>query len=288
MAKIMVLGDTHGNTDQALLAVQTAGAMNIDTIVQCGDFGLWDHFKKGVDFLDEVNRELMDNGITLIWVDGNHENFDRLEWYCANNPKNQWGQVFIRSNILYSPRGCKWKLDDKMFMSVGGAVSVDKDWRQKQQGKRRIQWWPQEQLTDDELDLIIQRHEASPGSVDFLFTHDCPTNAPFRGRLKNDDESQIHRQRMDRLGKVIKPAMWFHGHMHTKYDGYDFPEYESTTTVYGLECDGMRWNWGILDTDTYMFDWGQRLRETEYFRELDDWLDGYGYKDEPFDAVLPD
>lgn len=265
MTKVLVLGDTHGSINEATYAVENASALGIDTIIQCGDFGLWDHLKDGVDFLDTLNAELMDNEAMLIWVDGNHENFDRLEWYCKYNPKNQWGQVFIRSNILYSPRGCKFKIDDKMFMTVGGAVSVDKMYR-----KQGTSWWAQEQLTDSDLGIILERYEASPGKIDYLFTHDCPTTAPFRGRMKNDEESQIHRQRMDKLGKAVKPGMWFHGHMHSKYDGYDFPLVNPTTTVYGLECDGMRWNWGVLDTDTDSFTWGRELEATIYYASQED------------------
>jgi len=264
MAKILVLGDTHGNIGAATYAVQNAAALDITTIIQCGDFGLWDHFKDGIDFLDELNAELMNNEIILVWVDGNHENFDRLEWYCANNPKNMWGQVFIRSNILYSPRGCKFKHEGKMFMTVGGAVSIDKAMR-----KKGVSWWAQEQLTESDLKVITERHEASPGYIDYLFTHDCPTNAPFGERLKNDPESQAHRQRMDKLGKVIKPGLWFHGHMHSKYDGYDFPTYEPTTKVYGLECDGMVWNWGVLDTEDDSFTWGKTFDSTLFYERVE-------------------
>lgn len=277
MAKIMILGDTHGNTNEAILAVQNAAVLDIDTIIQCGDFGLWDHKKAGVEFLDALNAELMDNGIMLVWLDGNHENFDRLDWYVKNNPRNQYGQVFIRSNIVYSPRGCKFKVTrDKTFMTVGGAVSVDKAWR-----KPHISWWAQEELTDAQLDKIIRNHEASPGKVDYLFTHDCPSNAPFKGRRKDDLDSVAHRQRMDKLGECIKPTLWFHGHMHTKYDGYDFPTYEPTTKVYGLEMDEMRWNWGILDTETDDFEWGYSLG-AELF-ESGDWR-----SDEPAELVFVD
>lgn len=286
MTKILVLGDTHGSTHEAVFAVQNASAMNIDTIIQCGDFGLWPG-KSGMDYLDEINAEAMDENIMIVWLDGNHEDFDSLERYCKYNPKNTWGQVFIRSNILYSPRGCKFKIDNKMFMTVGGAVSVDKAWRKA--GKT---WWPQEQLSDSDLDVILTRHEASPGKIDYLFTHDCPTNAPFEGRMKNDPESYVHRQRMDRLGKAIAPTLWMHGHMHSKYDGYDFPEYEPTTKVYGLEADGMRWNWGVLDTENDSFTWGRELEATIFYGGDPDeeplvwkdetWLDRYG------SVTLPD
>lgn len=250
---IMILGDTHGSTQEAIFAVDNAAKLDIAVIMQCGDFGLWPG-KGGMDYLDQLNAALLDKDIILVWVDGNHEDFDQLERYCATNPKNQWGQVFIRSNILYSPRGCKWKMEGKHFMTVGGAVSVDKEYR-----KPGVSWWWQEQLTDDQLELIVKRHEDSPGPVDYLFTHDCPSNAPFRGRWKDDMDSVIHRQRMDKLGQAIQPRFWWHGHMHTKFDGYDFPSYEPTTKVYGLECDGQIWNWGVLDTETDEFKWGQDI-----------------------------
>lgn len=262
--KVMVLGDTHGNTIEALRAVKSAAALNLPVIMQCGDFGLWPG-KGGMDYLDLLNAELLTQDIVLVWVDGNHEDFDQLDRLVAHNPKNQWGQTFIRSNILYSPRGCKWKMEGKMWMTVGGAVSIDKAYR-----KQGVSWWPQEQLTDEQLDKIVAHHEASPGPVDYLFTHDCPTNAPFRGRWKNDMESLIHRERMDKLGKTIKPKLWFHGHMHTRFDGYEFPAYEPTTKVYGLECDGMYDNWGVLDTETDEFTWGEKEEATLTYKFLDE------------------
>jgi hypothetical protein len=144
-------------------------------------------------------------------------------------------------------------------MTVGGAVSIDKDHRLQTEGNRpRSLWWPQEQLTEDELQFAMAKAAKKP--VDFLFTHDCPTNAPFGARLKDDPDSHAHRQKMDRLGKVVQPKLWFHGHMHTRYDGYAFPTYESHTTVYGLECNpdamhghgSLSW-WGVLDTETEKF-----------------------------------
>jgi len=269
MGKIMVLGDTHGNIRAAKNAVAKADSLDIDTIMQVGDFGLWDHFLDGVQFLDELNTALWKNDQVLIWTDGNHENFDRLWWYLENNPKTTNGHVFIRSQILYSPRGNSWYMHGRKFMTVGGAVSIDKDYRlarETQEGKSRTLWWDQEQLTQADMDAILGRNH---GTVDYLFTHDCPTNAPFRERLKNDPDSQMHRQKMDELGKHIKPTLWFHGHMHSKYDAYDFPMYEPTTTVYGLECDGMLDNWGILDTDDNSYMWGGDYERTLFYREQD-------------------
>lgn len=247
--KVMVLGDTHGNTHWARKMVAKAKKLEVTKIIQCGDFGLWDHHEDGFPFLDAVNKECSDSGVKLYWLDGNHENHDRLEWYRKNNPKTSNGHVYIRSHILYSPRGNRWMWDEKWFMTVGGAVSIDKSGRIP--GKS---WWAGEQLTDAQLYGI----EKAGNQADYLFTHDCSNKTPFRLRLKADIDSQIHRQKIDRVARVVQPKLWFHGHMHTKYD-WMVPLDDHAVNwaqVYGLEMDGDFWSWGILDTETDEFTWG--------------------------------
>lgn len=256
--QIMVVGDLHGDVHAGTDAIRIAEELKIQHIIQVGDFGYWPHYNDGIEFLDALNCEARRARVTLSWLDGNHENFDAIEAAIKHYPKDDQGRVRVRSNIKYCSRGAAWTWHGKRFMTVGGAVSVDKENRlllEAQRGESRSVWWPQEQLTEDELAFVLAKAARKP--VDYLFTHDCPTNAPFRGRLKNDLDSQAHRQKMDRLGKAIRPKLWFHGHMHTKYNGYAFPEYESHTTVYGLECNpdamhgyGTQNWWLVLDTDT--------------------------------------
>lgn len=271
--KALILGDTHGNTQAAIKASIRARQRGAKIIVQCGDFGLWDHFYDGVEFLDKLNEQLGHDRIKLVWTDGNHENHDRLEWYVQNNPKSKNGHTYIRSNILYSPRGHYWTWDNKKFMTVGGAVSIDKDyrlgreqWGEKPSGDRTL-YWPNEQLTDEQVSHIIKtmdaRRVAGKQGIDYLFTHDCSNKTPFRDRLKPDIDSQIHRQRMDEVLKAVRPKMQFHGHMHTKYEWDNWLDYDGDEPIktFGLECDGMFWNWGILDTETDTFEFAPTLLE---------------------------
>lgn len=261
---VMVAGDWHGDVNHSVSMVRQAKEIGAQHIMVVGDFGYWPHFSNGIEFLDALNFEARELDVMVYWLDGNHENFDALEAAVKHYPNDGNGRVWIRSHIRYCTRGAAWTWDGKRFMTVGGAVSIDSEWRLHQEAERgqpRTLWWPQEQLTEEELAFAIGR--AMPRPVDYLFTHDCPTNAPFRGRLKDDPESARHRQLMDRLGKAVQPNLWFHGHMHTKYDGYDFPAYDSHTTVYGLECNpqamyrgGTGNDWGVLDTDTDNFLFG--------------------------------
>lgn len=243
--KIIVCGDWHGNAHWANSVVRKAAELGITRIVQCGDFGLWDHVDDGVDYLDSLNAECRKHGVTVRWLDGNHENHDRLAWYDKNNPKTSVGHVFIRSNILHLPRGSRWQWGQKNFVAVGGAYSIDKAYRTEGRS-----WWAGEQLTDRELAVNVPE-----GPIDYLFTHDCPTNAPFKNRFKPDLESQIHRQRMNAVGRKVQPKIWFHGHMHEKYE-YFFEHQTGLTRVYGLEMDADRYNWGVLHINDGVFEWG--------------------------------
>lgn len=270
--QIVAAGDLHGDVRAGTDLIRYAEELKIQHIIQVGDFGYWPHFKDGVEFLDALNCEARRANVILWWLDGNHENFDAIESAIKHYPKDDHGRVSVRTNVRYCSRGASWSWAGKRFMTVGGAVSVDREGRlerEKTHGVPRTLWWPQEQLTEEELEFAIARARGDAGRgkpIDYLFTHDCPTNAPFRGRLKEDLDSQAHRQKMDRLGKEVKPRLWFHGHMHTQYDGYQFPEYDPHTTVYGLECNpdamhgyGTQNWWLVLDTDTDTVQYATKL-----------------------------
>lgn len=246
MDKIIVAGDWHGNAHWAAQIVKRARELGISRIIQCGDFGLWDHTDDGVEYLDRLNLVCRENQVKVYWVDGNHENHDRLQWYDKHNAKDEVGRVYIRSNVLHLPRGIKWTYGSgRTLTAVGGAHSIDKGFR-----RAGVSWWAGEQLRDEEV-----KHKVKEGPIDYLFTHDCPTNAPFLHRIKPDLDSQIHRQRMNDVGRKVQPKIWFHGHMHEKYE-YFFEHQTGLARVYGLEADGDQYNWGILFVNEERFEWG--------------------------------
>jgi Icc-related predicted phosphoesterase len=233
--KYLIVGDVHGDLSFASRMVRVAKAHAIDTIIQVGDFGIWDHMEEGTYFLDTLNVNSVNRGVKWVFVPGNHENYDRLEEYSSRSDyvgsqfRTEEGFVQIRSNILYTQKVNKWTWDGVTFKAVGGAHSIDKDWRTP--GKS---WWPQETLTDDQLNWAAQLGEA-----DVLLTHDCPTYAPFKHRLKNDPDSHIHRQKIDEVVNHTKAKIHFHGHMH---DWYDYTNHYGGK-IYGLECnDDAMWN----------------------------------------------
>jgi predicted phosphodiesterase len=240
--KILVAGDWHGNTGHAMQMVREARKAGVKKIVQCGDFGLWDHLEDGVRFLDQLNEAARKEGVKIYAVGGNHENWDRWDWYVENNPKSYHGFAYLRSHVLLAPRVHYWGWEGKKFLMVAGAVSVDKQFRRPGHS-----WWANEATTDEHVAKV------NDVKVDYLFTHDCSNRTPFRGRMKPDLDSQYNRQQIDRVLAKARPEMHFHGHMHTRYVWENMVTDLDWTKTIGLDMDGTWDAWGILNIETGEF-----------------------------------
>lgn len=275
--RILVVGDTHGNVGDLVPKIYKAGEHKINHVLVCGDFGLWTHFAEGHYFLDEVQEAARINNVNVFAIGGNHENWDHWNWYVDNNPTHK-GFAMVRRRVLIAPKVHKWTWANKQFVGAGGAVSIDKQYRLEEEKRTKYGpktlFWPNEQLRDDDVEKIREwkRRGANNGieKVDYLFTHDCSDNTPWRNRLKPDFDSQIHRNRMDEVLRATEPDFHFHGHMHERYDwvnertyGYSAFDNEpwtgpSTRTI-GLEAFQDFNSWGVLDVDEGRWFWPSEL-----------------------------
>lgn len=242
--RLLLAGDTHGNIHHFKYLLQVAADHSIDDIVVLGDFGYWPHvgdFHKVVDKLSEMH------GVTTYWLDGNHENFNWLE--KAVKMDSPFPQQ-MGNNLYYLPRGMLWVLDDVKILVLGGAVSIDKNWRLAQEertGKEGSLWWPQEQINNDDINRAKSR-----GKVDLMFTHDMPDESYHtafgHSGYKADEMSRHNRQKVSEVLHHAHPKALFHGHMHT-----DYFDHVDGTDVRGLNCDetGKR-SWYIIDLIDYL------------------------------------
>lgn len=247
--KITFAGDWHGEADQALLVLKYAFQTHSFVIYQAGDFGIWDGDEA---FLSSLDTALGWYNQTLYFVDGNHENFDRLYGYPIDEDT---GLRPIRDNIYHIPRGWygfidplqdgKLSLDNPhgvgiSFLGLGGAYSVDQKWR-----KPGRSWWPQEVVTDEEIS-----HAVSKGRADVLLMHDCPAPAPllavddpflviqatkFFG-VEAIDKANEHRSRLTPVLHSAQPLLLVHGHYHRYSTGlYKQPNSDILTQVLSLD-----------------------------------------------------
>ena len=120
---IYVTGDKHG-TDLVDIHVFCDNNPNLtksDYLIIAGDFG-------GVFLPNEVENNLDEFSklpFTMLFVDGNHENFDLLYQYPVKNFCG--GKVHkIRDDIMHLMRGEVYEIDGIKIFTFGGATSVDK------------------------------------------------------------------------------------------------------------------------------------------------------------------
>ena len=90
-------------------------------IAVCGDFGgIWDSSNTEKYWLDWLEKKKF----TILFVDGNHENFDLLNAF----PVTEWngGKVHvIRKNIIHLMRGQVFTIEGIRFFTFGGGQSHD-------------------------------------------------------------------------------------------------------------------------------------------------------------------
>ena len=123
---IYITGDTHSSFERfnTMIFPEQYEMTKSDYIIICGDFG-------GVWNKDEESPKekwwmewLEKKPFTTLFVDGNHENFDRLN----NYPVEEWngGNVHkIRPSVIHLMRGQVFTIDGKKIFTFGGAKSQD-------------------------------------------------------------------------------------------------------------------------------------------------------------------
>ena len=237
---VLLVGDTHGNGFAIDMAVEHAQKHGIKRIVQLGDFGIWPG-PKGEYFLDGVECSLKDTGITLHFIDGNHEDFDQIEAMVEAGSPNEDGHYEFRPNLFYIPRGTYWTWAGKKWLAMGGAYSVDKSMRVE--GKS---WWPQETPTYAQLSKAVDN--VAGGVVDYLLTHDAMAETQWPRPLLPIPASLAVRNDISGLVKAVKPKMMFHGHYHFNVN-WVYRADDWTTEVHGLDSDANPGSMGLLDTN---------------------------------------
>lgn len=217
---IYITGDTHIPID--INKIDTNAMLNNpkltkdDYLIICGDFGLvWDW--RGESTLEEMwKKRLSEKPFTTLFVDGNHENFDRL-----NSLKTElWhgGKVnYITDSIIHLKRGQVFDICDKKIFTFGGARSHD---RGPSVGNTKevegFCWWPEELPSIEEMDEGRNNLAINDWKVDYVITHEIhlygleslmlKSGIPFRQDFLNSYLEDL------RIGLVYDK--WFCGHYH--------------------------------------------------------------------------
>ena len=225
--EIMVVGDIHGNKFTLMDYIAIAHTMGIDTVVQIGDFGC--HLT-----LDKINDFCVDKGVTLHFIPGNHEHWDMMD-------------MDYPDNIIYHPIGSSGAFGGVECKFVGGATSVDRDFRTP-----GYDWFPEEEM-------LFTMGDTIEGKATIMFTHDCPSlvdmpsqcfmpNAEDIFGVKAIERSGQHREVLSSVTNVVQPQLLIHGHYHHGYVK-EFTHDGGECTVIGLNMENNPQSACIINTD---------------------------------------
>jgi predicted phosphodiesterase len=164
--RILFLGDLHGNFN---LIHQYVDMYDLkDThIIQVGDFGVgFATLQKEKRMLEMYHTKLVKNNVHVWAIRGNHD----YKPYFDNDP-------FGFTNIHLVPDYTVLNLSGKNILCIGGAVSVDREWRYTKAQKLGTwqgptlgveSWWSDEKFVLD-VDKIKDLRD-----INIIVTHTCP------------------------------------------------------------------------------------------------------------------
>ena len=230
---IYITGDCHRNFERFNMSIfpEQKEMTKNDYVIVCGDFGgVWNKEKENTE--ETMLLDWLDcKSFTTLFVDGNHENFDRLYDY----PVEKWhgGKVHkIRPSVIHLMRGHVFDIDGRSIFTFGGASSHDidggilepddPDYKKKKkeldQGWlpyriNHVSWWKQELPSEEEMEEGRKNLELHHNTVDFIVTHCCSssTQAMLGGSLYKPD---IETTYFEEIKQNTKFRKWFFGHYH--------------------------------------------------------------------------
>ena len=154
--------------------------------------------------------------IKLFCVRGNHE--ERPENIATYKEVDMFGgKVFIENNypnLVFAKDGEIYNIDGKSVLIIGGAYSVDKEYRLM----HGYHWFKDEQLSNNEMNNILEKVKGK--HFDIVLTHTCPYKyEPREVLMQGLDQSKVDKSMehfLDTIEESISYDKWYCGHYHTE------------------------------------------------------------------------
>lgn len=206
---IYITGDTHRDFSRLYGLEMTSK----DILIILGDVGinycLNDEDIKLKEFLKKLK-------VRLFCIQGNHE--ERPENISSYHEVEMFGgKVYIEDdypNLIFAKNGETYNVDGKSILVIGGAYSVDKEYRLLYGYK----WFKDEQLSQYEMNNILDKYSGK--NIDIILSHTCPYKyEPREVFMAGLDQSKVDKTMehfLDEVEENVNYKKWYCGHYHTE------------------------------------------------------------------------
>lgn len=209
---LLLCGDTHGSYEIDKILndefVNSYPFSRDDVLIVLGDFGLfWNDKPDETEY--EILEQINNLPFTLCFIDGNHENFNRL--YKFDTTHKFGGLVSKCSdNCYWLRRGEIYQICNKNVFTFGGAMSRDKMLRVLNES-----WWEKEIPSNEEMEFglsNLKKFLNSGKNIDIVLTHTAPQFLINKMQYTGEyDKTSIF---LEKVFYEIMPKEWYFGHFH--------------------------------------------------------------------------
>lgn len=212
-ANIYITGDTHGRFEKVVNFCDYHNTNKDDIMIILGDAGI-NYYGYVRDY--ELKKMLSKLPITLFCIHGNHEerpfnigSYKEVEWHG--------GKVYVEEefdNIIFAKDGEIYDFNGKQTIVIGGAYSVDKEYRIL----RGWNWFHDEQPSIEIKEYVEKKLASVNWKVDIVLSHTTPYKyRPTEMFLNSIDQSKVDSSTeiwLDKIEDKLDYNKWYAGHYH--------------------------------------------------------------------------
>ena len=240
---IFFTGDIHSDITRfrPYIFPEQSALTKDDYMIICGDFGLvWDYYGMSTKEYLRIN-ELEDKSYTTLFVDGNHENYDRLN----ELPVEEWHGGLVQKlspSVIHLMRGQVYEIDGKKFFTFGGAAShdisdgilerndfkteeefIDTYNKMEREGKsfrvNHFSWWKEEMPNEKEYEIAKDNLKKNDYKVDYIISHDISGRILHQmyDNIGGCNPNQLN-DFFDWVDENVEYKHWYFGHHHIDRD----------------------------------------------------------------------
>lgn len=213
---IYITGDTHGSFFRIKQFCERMNTTKDDIMIILGDAGLNFWLNKS-DY--KRKKEVMRLPITLFMIHGNHE---ERPYLIKGYEEKEWhgGTVYVEPEfprLIFAKDGEIYDFDGKKTVVIGGAYSIDKQYRIT----HHVPWFESEQPNDEIKAYVEEQLTKADWKVDVVLSHTAPVNyEPRHLFMKGINQALVDKTTEKWLQEIeykLDYKKWYFGHYHGEW-----------------------------------------------------------------------